>query len=652
MKKLLMIMVMILLVLSGCSAAPAQIRQPLTLRVGTWNIDSKAHPDTQKMAEIFLEKDLDIIGVQEADVFNARNDVDMIQGLSTENYPYVRFAKGRDFADGGFGIGAVSRYQFKEINSIPIESTGSRATKTLQRAVIEMEGREIAFYNTHLSWENMDLRRRQIAQVVERVNADPAEYKVITADFNTDQTYYEFSMFKDNYNIVNGYNDNWIDTFLKEDPAMNVYSVDNILVTKNMKVTDIEFVKTDMADHGLLYAEFELMDTMDGAPASDNRALGQHVAATSLSEGNDLEKINDYDTENMWVSGIDQEQSITLELDRLYNVEQIDVLWGGNKAKTYEVYGSVDNENWKLMTEVSEVKGIDALKLSAEPVKFLRFDIHDKDFADTGLEIREVMVYGDIAVQHPVKGNLLADGGFESTETGLPESWKLDILQVEGQKAPESLTASVDSTTKTEGKASLAVTQKGEGDTQKAAVSTTVSVKPNTEYQLRFMHHAEGIRSGNFGIGMIQKNAAGDELSTHTVRLNDNLNMSDDWADFRYNFVTSYDAEELTLTFNVGGTEGTVWLDEVSIEEVTPTENILLSTETETLKATETGVITANVLPQNADDLDLKWISMDEDIVTVDENGKITANKPGQTYVGLISTSDLIAESYILITVE
>ena len=262
------------------------------------------------------------------------------------------------------------------------------------------------------------------------------------------------------------------------------------------------------------------------------------------------------------------------------------------------------------------------------------------------------MVYGDIVKQEPVKGNLVTDGEFESTETGLPASWTLAINEVEGDTTPESMTATVDTASQSEGKASLAITQKGEGNTRKASVSTTVAVKPMTEYQLRFMHHAQGIRSGNFGIGMIQRNAAGEERTTHTVRLNDNLNMSEDWADFRYSFVTGYDAEELTLTFNVAGAEGTVWLDEVSIEEVKPTENILLSTDTPTLKTGENGVITADILPQDADDLELKWVSLDEEVVSVDENGKITANKAGSTYVGLVSTSDLIAESYILITVE
>lgn len=106
----------------------------------------------------------------------------MVQSFVNEDYPYAHFAKGRDFANGAFGVGILSRYEPQAVSSIPLESTGSRATKTLERVVIDKDGVQIALYNTHLSWENLDLRRRQIAQVIERVNADPIEYKIITAD--------------------------------------------------------------------------------------------------------------------------------------------------------------------------------------------------------------------------------------------------------------------------------------------------------------------------------------------------------------------------------------------------------------------------------------------------------------------------------------
>ncbi len=37
---------------------------------------------------------------------------------------------------GGFGVGITSRYELKEVSSISIESTGSKATKVLERAYL------------------------------------------------------------------------------------------------------------------------------------------------------------------------------------------------------------------------------------------------------------------------------------------------------------------------------------------------------------------------------------------------------------------------------------------------------------------------------------------------------------------------------------
>ena len=49
-------LLLLMLPVTGCSASPqtsAGSSGPVTLRVGTWNIAAKNHPDTQAMAELF-----------------------------------------------------------------------------------------------------------------------------------------------------------------------------------------------------------------------------------------------------------------------------------------------------------------------------------------------------------------------------------------------------------------------------------------------------------------------------------------------------------------------------------------------------------------------------------------------------------------------
>ena len=108
---------------TGCSQTPAAPEKEATptpssdvttMRVATWNIDSKAHPDIKEMSNIIHERGIEIMGFQEIDILNTRNDYDMAQDFVNDNYPYVHFAKGRDFADGYFGVGTTSSLEFQE----------------------------------------------------------------------------------------------------------------------------------------------------------------------------------------------------------------------------------------------------------------------------------------------------------------------------------------------------------------------------------------------------------------------------------------------------------------------------------------------------------------------------------------------------------
>ena len=88
------------------------------------------------------------------------------------------------------------------------------------------------------------------------------------------------------------------------------------------------------------------------------------------------------------------------------------------------------------------------------------------------------------------------------------------------------------------------------------------------------------------------------------------------------------------------------------MKEVVPTENVYLTADKTTLAVGETAELSVRVEPSTANDIQMHWVSQDESIASVDENGIVTANGSGKVLVGLVSDSDLIAESYLLITVE
>lgn len=64
-----------------------------------------------------------------------------------------------------------------------------------------------------------------------------------------------------------------------------------------------------------------------------------------------------------------------------------------------------------------------------------------------------------------------------------------------------------------------------------------------------------------------------------------------------------------------------------------PAEKIILDKESLTLEIGDTAKLTATVTPSNTTDGDVTWYSNDESIVTVDENGNITAVSAGNTAV-------------------
>ena len=77
------------------------------------------------------------------------------------------------------------------------------------------------------------------------------------------------------FNIANGKDGEWLDTFNGTDDSMKVLTVDNIITTKNIRITDVGTVHSDMADHDMLWADLEFLDQAEGrAGHSDNRGPG------------------------------------------------------------------------------------------------------------------------------------------------------------------------------------------------------------------------------------------------------------------------------------------------------------------------------------------------------------------------------------------
>ena len=63
----------------------------------TWNIAANKHPDLAAMSNVIAENNIEVLAVQEVDMFNNRNNLDMMAGLTSAKLAHTDFAKFRNY---------------------------------------------------------------------------------------------------------------------------------------------------------------------------------------------------------------------------------------------------------------------------------------------------------------------------------------------------------------------------------------------------------------------------------------------------------------------------------------------------------------------------------------------------------------------------
>ncbi|HBI6208350.1 TPA: endonuclease [Listeria monocytogenes] len=221
-------------------------------------------------------------------------------------YKFSFFGKSVDFASGGYGNAIISNYQFADESIIPLYSAedaplavqaeflevykkvnykdqksvdafksawginglvaqGAVEPRSYSRAVINKEGKSIAFYVTHLSVESVDVRKKQFQQLKKALDSDTTTYKILVGDFNTDNGINEYDIFKEGYKLANGHEGVWLETMAKEDFArktvdsnLRIKFLDNVIVSENIEIKKVETLKTNLSDHLPLVVRLEL----------------------------------------------------------------------------------------------------------------------------------------------------------------------------------------------------------------------------------------------------------------------------------------------------------------------------------------------------------------------------------------------------------
>lgn len=148
----------------------------------------------EDVAEVIKALDGDIIGLQEIDVGHKRTDFcDQIKYLSQEcGYPYFHFTP--TLHNGTYGHAIMSRFPIKEVKDQAfLVQFGNNEVRKYCRATLDVEGKELAFYNAHLTTPGCGNRiglppskifaQYQLMELMQYLYAEelPA---ILTGDFN------------------------------------------------------------------------------------------------------------------------------------------------------------------------------------------------------------------------------------------------------------------------------------------------------------------------------------------------------------------------------------------------------------------------------------------------------------------------------------
>ena len=218
------------------------------LVLATLNIKHGAE-GLEKIAEAIQEVSPDIIGLEEVDVNCARSgNVDEPKELARlSGYPYYAFSKAISLEGGEYGTAVLSRYPIDSFEVIPLDS-GRGEERSLGHAVVNMEGVKLDVFVTHLSFEDRQVRIKQMKSIAKMLK-DCDRY-VLLGDLNSFNIE-DISCLEAAYYVNRP--DRRYATFRRFDS-----SPDNIAVSEGFTELASGVSDAKCSDHQLLYAQFLL----------------------------------------------------------------------------------------------------------------------------------------------------------------------------------------------------------------------------------------------------------------------------------------------------------------------------------------------------------------------------------------------------------
>ena len=244
---------------TGCD----KMNQKTQITVASYNVQCLSY-GTQLLAisEEIKTINPDIIGIQELDNYSNRTgNTNQLENLALmSGYKYFYFTKTIDHDGGEYGHGIMSKYPISNFETFAFK-TQNNENRCFSRSEIDINGKIITFYNTHLEFGG-NIQADQISEIFDLAQQD--KYAIITGDMNCSPPAYKDRIKDKNLVSLNGGESfsNFINTCPEGEKSFE--AIDNIIVSKSFHCyyndktkSNLIVNKTENSDHNMIYTHLE-----------------------------------------------------------------------------------------------------------------------------------------------------------------------------------------------------------------------------------------------------------------------------------------------------------------------------------------------------------------------------------------------------------
>ena len=201
-----------------------------------------------------------LLGKQNADILNTQEFMEYFnESQSIQSIPYITdFKYTNNTKSLGYGSVIFSRLRLNKFDNVDFTTGGRSYIKSF----INFNGKEICVINAHTSSEvDFNINRKiQFEELIKEMKKHT--YCILCGDFNAyDKS--EFDIFKANgFELCNGGNFGWFETWHNCSRPNNGWTnaaIDNIIVSSNISIQNVEIIEGQPSDHAPLIAELKII---------------------------------------------------------------------------------------------------------------------------------------------------------------------------------------------------------------------------------------------------------------------------------------------------------------------------------------------------------------------------------------------------------